>query len=103
MRALPGEKSRWASALAGSMTGMAMVAFTYPLDIIRTRFAVQTTEKKYTSIAQSAKHMFKNEKGLRTMFRGLSPSLWDGGSDIYRKGEFMGCFHPLNNGGLCVL
>jgi solute carrier family 25 protein 16 len=73
---LLGEKSRLASLVAGALTGMSMVAFTYPLDLIRTRFAVQTTENKYTSIAQSAKHMFQKEKGFRTMFRGLSPSLW---------------------------
>jgi solute carrier family 25 protein 16 len=71
-----GEQARSASLLAGAITGMSMVAFTYPLDIIRTRFAVQTTEQKYTSIIQSAQHMFKKEKGWKTMFRGLSPSLW---------------------------
>jgi len=71
-----GEQSHLASLLAGALTGMCMVFTTYPLDIIRTRFAVQTTEQKYTSIVQSAKHMFQKENGFRTMFRGLSPSLW---------------------------
>eukprot|EP00906_Rhabdomonas_costata_P016018 RCo022958 len=71
-----GEDSRFASALAGALTGMSMVLFTYPLDLIRTRFAVQTDKSTYTSIWQALKHMFKNEKGVKTMFRGLSPSMW---------------------------
>ena len=52
---LLGAKSHLASALAGAMTGTIAVAVTYPLDLIRTRFAVQTTEKKYTGIVQSTK------------------------------------------------
>ncbi|XP_011506055.1 PREDICTED: graves disease carrier protein-like [Ceratosolen solmsi marchali] len=62
--------------LAGSSAGVTAVAFTYPLDTIRARLAFQVTgEHMYTGIVHTAVSIFKDEGGLRALYRGFVPTI----------------------------
>ncbi|XP_012287041.1 graves disease carrier protein [Orussus abietinus] len=62
--------------LAGSCAGVTAVTFTYPLDIIRARLAFQVTgEHVYSGIAHAAASIFKEEGGIRALYRGFVPTI----------------------------
>ncbi|TKA82738.1 Mitochondrial thiamine pyrophosphate carrier 1 [Friedmanniomyces simplex] len=58
------------SFLAGATAGTAATTVTYPLDLLRTRFAAQGTEKVYTGLIASVRDITRNE-GPAGFFRGL--------------------------------
>lgn len=75
---------------AGALAGIVSSTVTYPLDLIRTRLAVQGegSERRYKNIRHAFITIIKEEGGLLSgcLFRGLGPSLivssWH--STIYR-------------------
>jgi len=62
----PGVASFFSGALAGTVSTTA----TYPLDLLRTRFAAQGREKVYPSLASGIRSIHRNE-GMSGFFRGL--------------------------------
>ncbi|XP_075228346.1 solute carrier family 25 member 16-like isoform X2 [Lycorma delicatula] len=61
--------------LAGSAAGVTAVTLTYPLDTIRARLAFQVTgEHYYNGILHTAVSMFKEEGGIRALYRGFLPT-----------------------------
>jgi len=59
------------SFLSGAAAGTVATTATYPLDLLRTRFAAQGTDKIYASLAASVRDIAQRE-GARGFFRGLS-------------------------------
>ncbi|KAF9416245.1 mitochondrial thiamine pyrophosphate transporter [Podila epigama] len=62
------------SFVSGATAGIMATAFTYPFDLLRTRFAVQRDVKVYTSVLQAFQHIYQKE-GVRGYYRGMSPAL----------------------------
>lgn len=62
------------SFVSGASAGAIATAGTYPLDLLRTRFAAQGNTKVYASLLASIKDISRYE-GSRGFFRGLSASL----------------------------
>ncbi|OAA73497.1 Mitochondrial substrate carrier [Cordyceps fumosorosea ARSEF 2679] len=62
------------SFIAGAGAGAAATAVTYPLDLLRTRFAAQGTDKVYRGLAGAVAAIYKDE-GPRGFFRGVAPTL----------------------------
>lgn len=62
------------SYLSGAAAGFIATAGTYPFDLLRTRFAAQTTDRVYSGVWQAMKHIYSRD-GLRGFYRGLSPAL----------------------------
>lgn len=62
--------------LAGALTGIVATTVTYPLDLLRTRFAVQGDDQQriYRSIVGAIRDILARE-GPYGFFRGLTPSL----------------------------
>ena len=61
--------------VAGGSAGMIACAMTYPLDLVRTRLAAQTTVKHYDGLAH-ALYVIARDEGVRGLYRGLSPTPW---------------------------
>ncbi|KAK5940561.1 mitochondrial thiamine pyrophosphate transporter [Knufia obscura] len=59
------------SFVSGATAGAAATTVTYPLDLLRTRFAAQGTEKVYEGIIASLRDISRNE-GVRGFFRGCA-------------------------------
>ncbi|KAL1302435.1 hypothetical protein AAFC00_002828 [Neodothiora populina] len=59
------------SFIAGALAGTAATTVTYPLDLLRTRFAAQGNERVYTSLFASIRDIGRYE-GPKGYFRGLS-------------------------------
>ncbi|XP_006620955.1 graves disease carrier protein homolog [Apis laboriosa] len=63
--------------LAGSAAGVTAVTLTYPLDIIRARLAFQVAgEHIYIGIIHAGITIFKNEGGIRALYRGFWPTIF---------------------------
>ncbi|KAG0249236.1 mitochondrial thiamine pyrophosphate transporter [Actinomortierella ambigua] len=62
------------SFISGASAGLVATAFTYPFDLLRTRFAVQRDVKVYTGVVQAFQHIYRHD-GIRGFYRGMSPSL----------------------------
>ncbi|KAL2123234.1 hypothetical protein VTJ04DRAFT_3689 [Mycothermus thermophilus] len=62
------------SFIAGAAGGAAATAATYPLDLLRTRFAAQGNDRVYTSLVFAIRQIARDE-GPRGFFRGLGPGL----------------------------
>ncbi|KAF9975568.1 hypothetical protein BGZ73_000781 [Actinomortierella ambigua] len=68
---------------AGALAGLTSVAFTYPLDIVRTRLSIQSAQvgndleamKKLPGIWQTMITIYKHEGGIVGLYRGLGPTL----------------------------
>ncbi|KAH0566218.1 mitochondrial thiamine pyrophosphate transporter [Trichoglossum hirsutum] len=62
------------SFIAGSFAGGVATSATYPLDLLRTRFAAQGRERVYSSIFASIREISRTE-GLRGFYQGLGAGL----------------------------
>jgi len=73
---LPGEQHLTTprKLLAGSTAGVMAVAFTYPLDLIRTRLSTQTKVKHYNGIADAFRKIVASQ-GVRGLFRGVGTAM----------------------------
>lgn len=78
------------SFLSGAAAGTAATTATYPLDLLRTRFAAQGTERVYTSLLASLRDIARNE-GYQGFFRGLT-------AGIGQIVPYMGLFFALYEG-----
>ena len=56
------------------MAGSTATVCTYPLDLLRTRYASQGVKRVYGSIASAFGQIVRTE-GIRGLYRGLVPSL----------------------------
>ena len=62
------------SFVAGGLAGMAATTATYPLDLLRTRFAAQGTERVYAGLVASVRDIGHHE-GYAGFFRGLTAGI----------------------------
>jgi len=62
------------SFIAGASAGAAATAATYPLDLLRTRFAAQGNDRVYTSLSRAVVQIGR-EEGIKGFYRGLGPGL----------------------------
>ncbi|KAK1755337.1 mitochondrial carrier domain-containing protein [Echria macrotheca] len=62
------------SFIAGGTAGAAATAVTYPLDLLRTRFAAQGNDRVYASLPRALAQIYR-EEGIRGFYRGLAPGL----------------------------
>ena len=72
------------SFISGATAGAAATTVTYPLDLLRTRFAAQGNDRVYPSILASLKHIAQHE-GPTGFFRGL-------GAGVSQIVPYMGFF-----------
>ena len=69
--------------VCGGLAGITSVTFTYPLDIVRTRLSIQSAsfadlgkhEGKLPGMWQTMGSMYKNEGGVRGLYRGILPTV----------------------------
>ncbi|KAI1872547.1 hypothetical protein JX265_005427 [Neoarthrinium moseri] len=78
------------SFVAGAGAGAAATAATYPLDLLRTRFAAQGVDRVYSGLFRAVADIQRDE-GARGFFRGLGPGL----AQIV---PFMGLFFAIYEG-----
>lgn len=62
------------SFLSGAAAGATATATTYPLDLLRTRFAAQGNDRVYASLWRAVRDISRDE-GARGFFQGLPPAL----------------------------
>ncbi|CRK18336.1 hypothetical protein BN1723_002476 [Verticillium longisporum] len=62
------------SFVAGAAAGAAATTATYPLDLLRTRFAAQGNDRVYASLRGAVAEIYRDE-GPRGFFRGLGPGV----------------------------
>ena len=62
------------SFISGAVAGTAATTATYPLDLLRTRFAAQGTERVYAGLVASVRDITRNE-GYAGFFRGLTAAV----------------------------
>ncbi|KAL2074077.1 hypothetical protein VTL71DRAFT_7855 [Oculimacula yallundae] len=79
------------SFIAGASAGAVATTATYPLDLLRTRFAAQGTEKIYSSLAASIRDIARQE-GPRGFFQGLGAGV---GQIIPYMGIFFSTYETL--------
>ncbi|CAK7215865.1 mitochondrial thiamine pyrophosphate transporter [Sporothrix curviconia] len=81
------------SFVAGASAGAAATAATYPLDLLRTRFAAQGSgaDRVYGSLRGAVRDIARDE-GLRGFFRGLGPALIQIAPYM---GAFFACYEGL--------
>jgi len=79
------------SFIAGASSGAVATTATYPLDLLRTRFAAQGKEKVYASLLASIRDIAKHE-GPRGFFRGLGATV---GQIIPYMGVFFATYEAL--------
>lgn len=79
------------SFIAGASAGAAATTATYPLDLLRTRFAAQGNERIYTSLITSIRDISNNE-GPRGFFQGLGAGV---GQIIPYMGAFFATYEAL--------
>ena len=71
--------------LCGALAGITSVTVTYPLDIVRTRLSIQSASfeqlgvkdpsRKLPGMFQTLTGMYKNEGGIRALYRGIIPTV----------------------------
>lgn len=79
------------SFIAGGTAGAVATTVTYPLDLLRTRFAAQGTEKVYASLRASIRDIAISE-GPRGFFQGLTASV---GQILPYMGIFFATYETL--------
>ncbi|KAI0396691.1 mitochondrial dicarboxylate carrier protein [Xylariaceae sp. FL0594] len=62
------------SFISGASAGAMATATTYPLDLLRTRFAAQGNDRIYVSLHRAVRDIYRDE-GVKGFFRGLAPGL----------------------------
>ncbi len=62
------------SFIAGATAGGMATGVTYPLDLLRTRFAAQGNERVYRNLRHAVVQIWRDE-GVRGYFRGIGPGL----------------------------
>lgn len=72
------------SFISGALAGACATTATYPLDLLRTRFAAQGRDRVYNSIVASVRHIAEHE-GPSGFFRGL-------GAGVSQIVPYMGLF-----------
>ncbi|EHK17538.1 uncharacterized protein TRIVIDRAFT_214109 [Trichoderma virens Gv29-8] len=77
--------------VAGAVSGAAATGVTYPLDLLRTRFAAQGRHRVYSSLRGALWDIYRDE-GLKGFFRGLGPAL---GQIIPFMGIFFASYEGL--------
>lgn len=83
----PGQANHLQKLLAGGAAGGTAVVMTYPLDLVRARLTFQVKTKTLTetvkpeqkfsrsAIINTLIHAFRNEGGVKALYRGVSPTL----------------------------
>jgi len=61
--------------IGGSMAGATAVIFTYPLDLVRVRFAVAVENNQYRGVWHALKVISRNEGGVRALYKGIGPTI----------------------------
>jgi solute carrier family 25 phosphate transporter 23/24/25/41 len=70
--------------VCGGAAGITSVACTYPLDIVRTRLSIQSASfaalgdaarKQLPGMWDTMKLMYRNEGGIRALYRGILPTV----------------------------
>ncbi|KAL8423034.1 hypothetical protein RB596_003320 [Gaeumannomyces avenae] len=79
------------SFVAGAAAGVAATTATYPLDLLRTRFAAQGVDRVYPSLRRAVADIWRDE-GPRGFFRGLSPAV---GQTVPFMGIFFAAYESL--------
>ncbi|KAI0999442.1 Mitochondrial thiamine pyrophosphate carrier 1 [Podosphaera aphanis] len=79
------------SFIAGAGAGAVSTTVTYPLDLLRTRFAAQGVEKVYNSLGHAVREIYRSE-GPHGFFRGLSAGL---GQIVPYMGIFFSTYETL--------
>lgn len=79
------------SFIAGAVAGTAATTATYPLDLLRTRFAAQGTERVYSSLLASVREITVQE-GPKGFFRGLTAGV---GQVVPYMGMFFALYESL--------
>lgn len=79
------------SFISGASAGAVATAATYPLDLLRTRFAAQGNDKIYSSLVASVIDIVHHE-GSRGLFRGLGASV---GQIVPYMGLFFASYESL--------
>lgn len=83
------------SFVAGAVAGMAATTATYPLDLLRTRFAAQGTEKVYKGLLSSIRDIIRHE-GPTGFFRGFN-------AGVGQVVPYMGLFFAMYEGAKPIL
>ncbi|KAL7268746.1 mitochondrial thiamine pyrophosphate transporter [Rhizina undulata] len=78
------------SFIAGAIGGATATTVTYPLDLLRTRFAAQGSEKVYGSLVDAVRSIFLQE-GTGGFFRGLKAGV---SQIVPQMGFFFGTYEP---------
>lgn len=83
--------------LSGASAGAAATSLTYPLDLLRTRFAAQGPDRIYKNLRSGVSEIARTE-GLTGFFRGLGPAI---GQVVPYMGLFFSAYEvlrpPLSN------
>ncbi|KAK2796206.1 mitochondrial thiamine pyrophosphate transporter [Onygenales sp. PD_12] len=81
------------SFISGAVAGGLATASTYPLDLLRTRFAAQGNDKVYTSLLSSVREIARHE-GPRGFFRGVSAAI---GQIVPYMGLFFATYETIRH------
>jgi len=79
------------SFISGALSGAAATTLTYPLDLLRTRFAAQGTDKVYTSLRSSLRDIAR-EEGVKGFFQGVGAGV---GQILPYMGLFFSAYETL--------
>ena len=77
--------------MSGAVAGASATMLTYPLDLLRTRFAAQGTDKIYSSLRASIRAI-QREEGLKGFFQGLGAGV---GQVVPYMGLFFAAYETL--------
>lgn len=77
--------------MSGAVAGAAATTLTYPLDLLRTRFAAQGADKIYASLRSSIRDIARDE-GLVGFFQGLGAGV---GQIVPHMGLFFSAYETL--------
>lgn len=88
---LPAVPPAMAAFVAGATAGATATAATYPLDLLRTRFAAQGSDKVYSSFIGSIRDIARSE-GARGFFQGIGAGV---GQVVPYMGFFFAAYESL--------